>query len=454
MAFFKNLFGGKSASTDPASQASSADPAQAIIFGRYTDANKSAKQLDAWARSNDLFKQQKYIDAHEAFLEYLRDDAVGNVEWKREGDRLDFALTQGSKIIQGYSTPEKVHAETDLARFDKPSVAFMRKLMTLNFSLNYSRFCLKDDRICMKFGSSMIDASPNKMYFSLKEICQKADKQDNLLIDEFSMLQPVGEEHIGAIPEAEKEVKYTYFQKWVNETLAKIATFDETKFAGAISFYLLATAYRIDYLLMPEGVLVADLERIHGIYFAKDNRPMEAKNRDIIDIFKKLQEKPKAYFFESFYRTRATFGLVAGTNRQTVADLIFNESANDTWYVQNNYPAVVKTIYEYIIGYSLFNHGLFSGYQSMFRIFMELNNPDFFAALGFESLVGADGIPVKEKVDARIAAVVAQERKNYPNFAFITANLAYTSFNDFAKSYLKELDVLDFTPAVAPTPQA
>ncbi|MGL4599887.1 MAG: hypothetical protein ACRCYO_20360, partial [Bacteroidia bacterium] len=313
MAFFKNLFAGKSESGSPAAQSTPVDPTKAIIFGRYTDANKSAKQMAAWTRSNDLFKQQKYADAHEAFLEYLRDETVGNVEWTRSGDRIDFALTQGSKIIRGYSIPEKVHAETDIARFDKPSVAFMRKLMTLNYSLNYSRMCLKDDRICMKFGSAMLDASPNKLFFSLKEICQKADKQDNLLIDEFSMLQPVGEEHLGLIPDAEKEVKYAYFQKWVNDALTKIASLDETKFAGAISFYLLSAAYRIDYLLMPEGVLVADLERIHGIYFAKDNRPMEAKNRDIIDIFQKLLEKPKEYFFESFYRTRATFGLVNAT---------------------------------------------------------------------------------------------------------------------------------------------
>lgn len=452
MSLFKNIFGGSSDKPREEAPSGNSTSPSGIRFGRYTDANKNAPQLKSWEESLKLFGEKKHIDAHEAFFRYLRDEQVGNVDVKRTGDRLEFAIHQGSKIVKGVSEGDKVSAEVNIARFEKPSVAFMRRLMDQNFTFQYSRFALKDDLICMKFSSHMIDASPNKMYYSLKELSTKADRQDNLLTDEFQMLKAVDVEHVEQAPESEKEIKYKYLVKWITEAIAAANQLDEVKFGGAISFIFLNVAYKIDYLLCPEGGLMTDMEKIHGIYFAKDNKPYEEKNRAIIAEFNKILAKPKEFFFESFYRTKATFGLVSPSDQKTVADLVYNECANTNWYRDNNYPNIVRVIYEYIPGYCLFNYGMYRASIGIFHLLMEIHNQDFFTELGFEPVCGPNGIPDRAKVDARIAAIIRAEKPEFPNLDFVTKELNYNSFNEFCASFLKEVDYLNFSKQpVTPT---
>ena len=98
----------------------------------------------------------------------------------------------------------------------------------------------------------------------------KADKQDDLLVQEFSSLQAVDNEHVAAIPLAEKEVKYRYFQSWIQQTLDTIASVDADKFSGGNAYLLLALIFRIDFLIAPEGKLLSDLEKINGIWTIKE----------------------------------------------------------------------------------------------------------------------------------------------------------------------------------------
>ncbi|TND09174.1 MAG: hypothetical protein FD123_1577 [Bacteroidetes bacterium] len=451
MSFFKNLFGSSDIPGAAGGQGSSSGGNAALSFGRYTDANKSPEQVKKWDESLKLFTDKRYADAHETFFHYLRDAGVDNVQVSRSGDRVDFSLHQGSKVIKGFSQGDKVTAEVNIARFEKASVAFMRKLMDLNFSLQYSKFALKDDLICMKFSSYMLDASPNKLYYSLKEICTKADRHDNLLVEEFKMLQAVDQEHVTQNPDQVKEIKYKYLVKWVNDAMKRASELDEVKFGGAISFLLLNVAYKIDYLICPEGGLMNDMEKIHGIYFAKDNKPFEEKNRAIIDEYKKILAKPKDYFFESFYSTRATFGIMAASDQKQVADTVFNECGNTTWYANNNYPDIVRTIYEYIPGYCLFNFGMYRASIGIMHLMMEIMNQDFFAEIGMPAICDTNGIPVKSLVDGRIALINQSERAEFPNFNFVTTELKYTSLFDFCASFYKEVDYMNFSKQ--PNPQ-
>lgn len=448
MSFFKNIFGG---SDTPKETPPPGSNGPSITFGRYTDANKRPEIVAEWDKSVKLFQDKKYLDAHEAFFRYISDPEVNNVSCARNGDRIDFTVTQGSKVIKGYSDGTKVQAEASIARFEKPSVAFMRKLMNMNYALQYSRFAIKEDKIMMRFSSHLIDASPNKMYYSLKELCTKADRQDNLLTEEFSMLKSVDEEHVTVIPDAEKEIKYKYLVKWINDAIKRASELDESKFGGAISYLLLNAAYRIDYLLCPEGVLMNDMEKIHSIYFAKDNRSWEEKNRDIIAEFNKIIAKPKEYFFNSFYRTKATFGIVTATDHKTVADFLYNETANTNWYRENKYPDIVKCIYEYVAGYALFNYGLYRATSKLMHLVLEINNQDFFTELGFAPICNAAGIPELSKIEERVGAIIRKEKMEFPNLDFMTKELKYTSLDEFCASFVKEFDYLNFSKQPAQT---
>ena len=271
-------------------------PDPQIPFGRYSDNNKPAAKVSRWTDADSLFKEKKYTESFDAFFEYLRDDTTQNVVYERNGAEGRFHLYQGSKIVRGTFNGEVLKAEVSLVRMPQPSVPVMRRLLEMNFNLYYSRFALDNDRLCMSFDSDIETASPSKLYYGLKELSTKADKQDDLLVQDFAMLETTDSDHIIAIPEDEKKVKYEYLQKWIKQTLDTISPLDADKFSGGIAYMLLALIYKIDYLITPEGKILNDLEKITGIYFKKDERPVVEKNRDMIEEFKKMQAKSRRNF--------------------------------------------------------------------------------------------------------------------------------------------------------------
>ena len=59
----------------------------------------------------------------------------------------------------------------------------------------------------MRFDSDIETANPNKLYYGLKELSTKGDKQDDLLVQDFTSLQTIDTEHIIEVPPEEKEDK-------------------------------------------------------------------------------------------------------------------------------------------------------------------------------------------------------------------------------------------------------
>jgi hypothetical protein len=190
-----------------------------IPFGRYSDNNKTVEKVRRWTDADNLFKQQSYYESIDAFFDYLADDKEKNVILQRNNENGTFQIFQGSKIVRGEFDKESLKAEITLARMPQASVPVMRRLLEMNFNLYYSRYALDNDRLCMRFDSDIKAANPNKLYYGLKELAIKADKLDDLLVQEFAALQTVDTEHIIAIPEKEKEVKYNFMMSWIKEAL-------------------------------------------------------------------------------------------------------------------------------------------------------------------------------------------------------------------------------------------
>ena len=95
---------------------------------------------------------------------------------------------------------------------------------------------------------------------------------------------------------------------------------------------MLALAYRIDYLIVPEGKLQAELEKVVEIYFRKDNRPVTEKNGEMLDCFQKLAAKDRTEFYPYLFRSKHTFSIVTPQTYKTVADAIYNANQNIGWY--------------------------------------------------------------------------------------------------------------------------
>lgn len=416
-----------------------------ISFGRYSDNNKPLAKVNRWTDADNLFKEKKYPESFDAFFEYLRDDAIQNVVYERNGAEGRFHFYQGSKIVRGSFDAELLKAEATLARMPQPSVPVMRLLLEMNFNLYYSRFSMDNDRLCMRFDSDVETASPSKLYYGLKELATKADKQDDLLVQDFTILETSDSEHITELSENEKSVKYEYLQKWIKETLDVISPLDADKFSGGIAYLLLALICRIDYLIAPEGKLLHELEKIAGIYFKKDERPVVEKNRDMINEFKKILLIPKEDVFKNLIRSKYTFAIVAPQQYKTIADNIHASNQNMIWYRNNNYPYIATQICEYGISYCQYSYSLPSVITELFHLFMMVNYSDYFSALGFKRSYyhPATGKFEYEAIIEKVLSIQQKWKEKYPMMDFKTQNLRFDSLVNFDLTFTNEMEILN-----------
>lgn len=419
-----------------------------ISFGRYSDNNKPLAKVNRWTDADNLFKEKKYPESLDAFFEYLRDDNIQNVVYERNGAEGRFHFYQGSKIVRGSFDGELLKAEVTLARMPQPSVPVMRRLLEMNFNLYYSRFSMDNDRLCMRFDSDAETASPSKLYYGLKELATKADKQDDLLVQDFTILETSDSEHITVLSEHEKSVKYEFLQKWIKQTLDIISPLDADKFSGGIAYMLLALICRIDYLITPEGKLLHELEKIAGIYFKKDERPVVEKNRDMIEEFKKIQAIPKEEVFKNLFRSKHTFAIVAPQQYKTIADNIHASNQNMIWYRDNNYPFIATQICEYGISYCQYSYSLPSVITELFHLLMMVNYPDYFAALGYKTSFydPASGKFEDEEITERVLSIQQKWKEKYPLMDFKTQNLRFDSLVNFDLTFTNEMEFLNMEP--------
>lgn len=418
----------------------------AISFGRYSDNNKTVEKTNRWTDADNFFKEKKYQESIDAFFDYLRDDAADNVILRRNGQDFTFEIYQGSKIVRGTGTAERLQAEVSLAKMPQPSVPVMRRLLEQNFNLYYSRYSLDGERLCMRFDSDIDTANPNKLYYALKELATKADKQDDLLVQDFSSLQSLDTEHITEIPDAEKESKYAFTQKWISETLNYIQTLDADKFSGGISYLLLTLVFRIDYLVCPEGSLQAEFEKVPGIYFAKDEKPAVEKNNAMIEALQKIQAKTKEEFTRYLFRSRSSFAIVAPQNHKSTADAIYGANNNMIWYRDNNYPYIAQQICEYGISFSQYSYSLPKPVSELFQLFMQVNYGDYFTALGFPEVyysAATNRFDSNAILDA-VNAVTDKWKKKYPKLEFKNQNIKFDTLTNFNHSFTNEIELLNF----------
>ncbi len=375
----------------------------------------------------------------------MRDDEIDNVRLIKEPDRTTFLFFQGSKIIRGSYNKDQLQAEIVMAEMPQPSVPVMRRLLEMNFNLYYSRYALYGEKIYMFFDSDIETANPSKLYYGLKELATKADKQDDLLVQDFTSLLPTDMEHVMVIPTKEKEVKHRFLKKWIDETIALISTVDNDKYSGGIAYLLLALAYRIDYFILPQGKLLLDLEKIVEVYFRKDSRLITEKNQEMIDCFQKLAVKDKEEVYPYLFRSKYTFSIVTPQTHKTIADAIYNANQNIAWYREHKMPEIAAQISEYGFSYCQYSYSLPRPVTELFHLFMMINYPDFFTALGSIEIIydKEKNEYNKEKIVELITAIVTRWKEKYPELQFDTEKLKYDNPVVFNQTFTSEIEYLN-----------
>ncbi len=417
-----------------------------IEFGRYSDSYKEEENYEYWDKALEQFEQKQYLDAFENFLKYLTNDQ-DNLTYTRTADEINFELFQGSKMVTGVANRKKIMAMAKVALTTDKNIGFLRKLVEQNFTLKYSKYSLdEEDAICLTFTSYMLDGSPYKLYYALKELSVNADKQDDILLEEFESLTAVNTGHLRNVSEEQKRIKYEYLHQELDVLIHSITDgkLDTHKYPGGISYLILSTIYKLDYLIHPEGSTMEALEKIHKAYFLKDGKTAERRNHDMLKKLRQIKDRSQEHFYSELYGVKSTFGITAPTAHDRVKELIDDELQNMDWYVQNNYENVGLAIPSYIAGYCLFNYAIPLPVKQLFTLYYQIFEHTYFESLGFKQTFWTDTALHKGNIKSAILEIEQEMREDFPEFRPNTRMLVFTSPAHFAKSYMlmiKELDV-------------
>lgn len=420
------------------------DPALSQIrFGRYSDNNKSLTKTAKWYEADNLFKEKKYQESIAAFFEYLSDEKEKNVQFNMAGNGFSFELVQGSKKIYGSSDGQHITAHVPVVKMGTPSAAVMRRMLELNYGLYYSRTAMNEDNvISMMFDSTVDSANPNKLYYGLKELATKADRQDDILVADFRMLEEIDTHHIERLPEKELDIKYRYFRQWIEETLSQAAALNQDSFSGSVAYMLLNLLYRIDYLIAPEAKLLADLEKINGIYWTKkEETPIIERNKMMQDAFRKLLDVSREEFAASVYRAKATFAITNPPKSEKTKETIENSNRDSYWYIENKYPSIALILNEYGMSYNQYTFSMPHVVTDFFHLYMMVMHADYFAELGWTKKLykAAENQFDKGAIQQRILQLIAMHKEKFPYLQMDTARLKFDNLYQFGISFSEQV---------------
>jgi len=438
MGLFNRWFGGGKTEEQPD-----------IQFGRYNDGYVTEEQQAFWKKSVAAYEAKNYAESFEVFFQYLQANRQNSVTYAQENGKLTFELLQGSKKVMGYADDKQFVASTKIVRSERLNVGFMRRLLEHNYALNYSRLSLdNEDNICMTFSSYLMDASPYKLYAALKELSTTADKQDDLLADEFEMLHPIETGHIIELPEAEKAVKYKYIKKWTDETFARIDELDPNKFKIGVNYLLLSLVYKMDYLVVPEGVMTETMEKAHHTFFSADGRSPQDKAQAVVKSVKEMMERPHDEFYKEMYRVPATFSITAPAEHAQLAAMIEAEMPAMDYYLQNNYLDLAAAIPGFVTGHFLFYFHVPQPDREYLHLLLKTLESDYFKELGFTDVYYDSSTQKIDKsgIKSEIQAIAKSNKTHFPKLAPNTAKLKYDNLPEFARSFLFMVKDLDLTP--------
>lgn len=419
-----------------------------VRLGRYTDLYKDEEQYNAWDRALDAYDEGAYWDAIRHFMDYLRDASLENAKYWVEDQQLHFAFYQGSKLIQGKVSASHLRAEGRIAFSQDMNIGFLRRLIEHNFALKYSRFALDDENyISLIFDTALVDASPYKIYYALKEIAVHADKQDDLLIAEFNDLDAVNTGHTQALPREELDIKFEFFQREIHNALSYLesARINFMQYPAAMGYLLLALCYKLDYFLVPQGTLMEAFEKMHRLYFAKDDETLHHKVTALREEVQALQSIEQEEFNRQLYTTKSTFGITMPVNHSQIQEFIQSEFNNINWYLENQFPEIALAICDYLVGYCFFNYALPEPDRDLFRLYYRIREEAYFVHLGLPPRYVNKGQLDKKAIRKALEGIEAEHQARFPNLKLTTHDLNYQGQAWCARSFLAMVGAQDLT---------
>lgn len=412
-------------------------------FGSYPDSFKPKAKEDIWNECDKLYNDKKYFESYKLFFEYLNDDDISNVKCTTDNNILKFEFIQGSKEIRGFFDGKKITAISKIAEFEKSSIPVFRQLLEVNFSLYYSRFAITDNIIVLRFDSSVQDCNPEKLYFALRELSIKADRQGDIITTKFKMLKNI-DGNILPLNDNEFSIYKKYLFKWVSDILKLTEPLNKEKFSGGMSYLYLNTFYRIMYFLTPHSSILNDIELLCWNYF-NDKETSLLKHLDNMEILlKKLLVSSDELLRENFYRTQFTFGISPPASDENLKDTINKNIGNYKWYYDNNYQEIALRIFEYISSISLFNYSYPDSIRYLLGLIMNIINNDFVSELYPDFDLVKNNTLQKDLIIKEINEITTLDSERFDELKFNVDKIIFDNKILFVKSMYEEFLKLSY----------
>jgi len=418
-------------------------------FGRGINANLSKDEENLFNKSNEAFEKKDILNAYEFFLKsllnYSNNISNQNIIITRANEKLNFEIFQGTAKISGTITKENLYAEAIITKKSSANVALKRLILERNYQLTYAYYFSDDEYIKLKLFFDNITMTPQKIFFPLREIALNADFDKEYTKSEFLDVPIEDIEHLKPLDENELRTKYDFLHKWIDEITAKISTLPSNDNAAMQSFILLYFIFKIDYMLVPKYAIFQKSSRKVQEYFSDENLSVEAKNEELRIYINELKEIGFEEFKTNFYNAKYTFNPNEKASQEEIDVFITESLAKIRWYKNNRYNQVIPTIYKYIALYLLYNYGLHPVTKALLHTLVEIQNPDFFNSLGYNTLYDAKNSTfAKRAIISKIEEIILPYQSRFKLLKPFGDKLNFTSLNEFSNSFYLQLKNLNF----------
>lgn len=419
-------------------------------FGRDINAQLNPQEHQLFNQAAEAFREGKVTLAYEYYLRSLEnfngDLSNQNVRLHYEEEVLHFELYQGTAVIRGTVTDKIFKAHSVITSRALMNVAIKRHLLERNDQLTYIRFYTHGDFLALKLHLDNTTMTPQKIFYPLRELALNADYEKEHLQYYFKQERLTEVEHLHAIGEDELRIKYDAMQKWIADCQLELTQLPANDNISTVSFTLLSLLFQIDYLIVPHKEIMQEtFEKINS-FFTDDERLVEQKNDELLTFIEALQKLEFEAFTPHFYKAAYTFSPMEHTTSEELNQFIEASLEKYRWFRQHRYEHVAATINRYIPLYILYNYGLHPSYRALLHLLVEVQNSDFFVALGYEAFYDTASKSFdKEAIVTAINHAVKPYKERFIHLEAFGKTLNYTTLEEFSHSFFLHLKNLNYT---------
>ncbi len=305
-----------------------------------TGVEENKYNFDYWKTVTDLYDNKQYKESVVALIKYIDESLISKYG---NADQTEFNVPHGSTIVN-LKIGKTLEITTPFINLPAvSSVPLMRQVAQLSFwPLTISTATLTDNKITFHFSCPIELAEPFKIFYTIKEMCQEADNNDDRFIEMFKASY-IQEPKIQRYPEPQLEVIWNTMQGYADQGLSYLQQFEEKRW-GYLWDILACTLMQIDYFAAPQGFVHSELDKaisdLHDNHADYNKRVQYAKG-----FLERLKKYDKKKFLDSIYKAETFIPFRSGNSIDNVRQNLSHANTASQESIKNkNYMSAYFTM--------------------------------------------------------------------------------------------------------------